>query len=1221
MGKKRKRPSKPGPTTSSQTSITISPGRFKAPTPRDGPTHPVISLYYRELLSLRQYLLCRLPGSSKLRRRRIASLRPDPSVSTATGDSGSVCPASQDLADLLDSTLVGVLRQHSPKIACERQQDYRAFTQSQSRSILVSTDTGPAAPQSELIDYVIASIFKTSSASYRGPQHVLAHGFQYAGEHAIDSGIPGVAIQFPNRNVQALKQAPWADVLGLLGQNGDEIMIHLLLDCGIFVPLDAGKGIYYQLSGLPLSNLEKVPNAGARPTGQQPVFASRPLKQTNSAFKSRQTRRPNQIIFLRRRVLYCRHNGGAKQKLPFGLGSSHVFNRFSSVDSTAETVHLMKYIFPRQFGLENVFTIPGDRRDKSNQSQSHEFRENEISRVDDQRWQRMMQPKANSLSAVTRDKVGTKLPKRLRGAIMTLVQRMRVRHSRCSYGALLQHYCPDESIGPWKLGSCHSLAKKKTDGTGPSSSEVNFVTQTPLKSPATSQRVEDQPNDLALRSGDTIGADVVRTKLNHQPVPQHKPCVTDYATPAAAVSAFCRAVLHKLLPRQLFGEGPESESNCKIVMRHVDCFVKMRRYENLSLHAVCKSLKLTSIGWLVPPNLQQQASETKPKLSLSDFQKRTELLHEFIYYIFDSILIPLIRTNFYVTESQTHRNRLFYFRHDVWRSLTERPLADLKTKNFEKIDKDVNQGKSQYLGFGSLRLLPKTTGVRPILNLGKRVLKESTRNGKKRAYFVSINRTITPISNMLMYERQRNPKIFGSSLISMGDLHPRLKAFKAQLLAGLRCPLGNQPIALPKLYFVKLDIQACFDNIPQKQLLELVKRLVTEDRYRITKHVEVKPSVHGAQGKPFRKWIGRAAPLKEQQHLPDYLAKEAQIHKSNTVYLDDTEQTVQDSDWLLGLLSQHIGNNQVKIGKDFYRQRNGIPQGSVLSSLLCNFFLAQLEHDCLGFLRPENSLLMRFVDDFLFISTDVNEAMQFLQVMIRGQPSYGVKVNASKSMVNFTAAVDGTFIPRLEGSPRFPYLGCLINTQTLEIHQDQDRVLDGGDLAATALSNSLTVETTNLPGHAFRRKVLASFRQQMHPMYIDDTHNTRPVILGNLYTRFVTVGMKMYRYMKSLGGRAHPKPPIIIQTIHTLMLRAFAVIQERRTGSVPLSCFVKFHHIQFLAAAAFRFVLKRKQTRYAAVLQWLDSQLKDSRPKTNSAASQLTQVAKRGNALFEEWRF
>lgn len=96
---------------------------------------------------------------------------------------------------------------------------------------------------------MISSIFRDQSA-YFGPRHVLAHGFQHASEISVDSGIPGVAIQFRNRNVEALKQTPWADVLGLLGRNGEEIMIHLLLDCGIFVPLDASKGIFYQLSGM-----------------------------------------------------------------------------------------------------------------------------------------------------------------------------------------------------------------------------------------------------------------------------------------------------------------------------------------------------------------------------------------------------------------------------------------------------------------------------------------------------------------------------------------------------------------------------------------------------------------------------------------------------------------------------------------------------------------------------------------------------------------------------------------------------------------------------------------------------------------------------------------------------------------------------------------------------------------------------------------------------------
>lgn len=151
MAKKRKRPGKShqdrGPTAPSHPSITASPGRFKCPkapaSRNDHTAHPVISLYYREVLALRHYLLRQLPASSKLRRRRIASL----GLSTAPGHCQT---ETQPLADLLDATLVGVLKQPSPKVDSERQRDYRAFTQSQSRSILVSTDTGPTSPQSEV---------------------------------------------------------------------------------------------------------------------------------------------------------------------------------------------------------------------------------------------------------------------------------------------------------------------------------------------------------------------------------------------------------------------------------------------------------------------------------------------------------------------------------------------------------------------------------------------------------------------------------------------------------------------------------------------------------------------------------------------------------------------------------------------------------------------------------------------------------------------------------------------------------------------------------------------------------------------------------------------------------------------------------------------------------------------------------------------------------------
>lgn len=109
----------------------------------------------------------------------------------------------------------------------------------------------------QIVDFVITSLFNRNGFSYHRPQHLLAHGYQRAGasERMTDnlaaptSSIPGLVVRFPNRNVETLKHAPWTNVLALLGGNGEEIMLRLLLDCGIFTAIDHRKGIYYQLSG------------------------------------------------------------------------------------------------------------------------------------------------------------------------------------------------------------------------------------------------------------------------------------------------------------------------------------------------------------------------------------------------------------------------------------------------------------------------------------------------------------------------------------------------------------------------------------------------------------------------------------------------------------------------------------------------------------------------------------------------------------------------------------------------------------------------------------------------------------------------------------------------------------------------------------------------------------------------------------------------------------
>lgn len=157
--------------------------------------------------------------------------------------------------------------------------------------------------------------------------------------------------------------------------------------------------------------------------------------------------------------------------------------------------------------------------------------------------------------------------------------------------------------------------------------------------------------------------------------------------------------------------------------------------------------QISNVTWPRPPN-----EPTDSKMSASDFAKRKELFSELLYYLFDSFLIPLISNNFYVTESSTFRNRLSYFRHDVWQKLSEPALASLRISMFE----EVGQGQvkktlsNMSIGTGRVRLLPKESGLRPIINLKRRVL--SKRNGRL-VLGKSVNKILTPAFHVLNLEK------------------------------------------------------------------------------------------------------------------------------------------------------------------------------------------------------------------------------------------------------------------------------------------------------------------------------------------------------------------------------------------------------------------------------------------------------------------------------------
>jgi len=164
-------------------------------------------------------------------------------------------------------------------------------------------------------------------------------------------------------------------------------------------------------------------------------------------------------------------------------------------------------------------------------------------------------------------------------------------------------------------------------------------------------------------------------------------------------------------------------------------------------------------------------------MSRTDASKRRELLAEFVYWVFDSFLIPLLRSHFYVTESGVDRNRIFYFRHDVWKRLSEPALNKLKLNMFREMkgDQALQILGARSLGFVQVRLLPKDVGVRPLMNLKRRGtivvsamprLRSSLaervsqlKNGQTRLA-PSINTVMTPVFNVLAFEKVRISETF-----------------------------------------------------------------------------------------------------------------------------------------------------------------------------------------------------------------------------------------------------------------------------------------------------------------------------------------------------------------------------------------------------------------------------------------------------------------------------
>ena len=327
-------------------------------------------------------------------------------------------------------------------------------------------------------------------------------------------------------------------------------------------------------------------------------------------------------------------------------------------------------------------------------------------------------------------------------------------------------------------------------------------------------------------------------------------------------------------------------------------------------------------------------------------------------------------------------------------------------------------------GYCKLRLLPKEQGFRPIMNLRQHILRGQ--DGGK----ASNNGMLRNIHAVLDYYRTREEEKMGASVICMSKVYERLLGYKQSL--------KKQGSLQKRLFFAKFDIKSCYDSIPHEKLLKVIDDLIDKEDFIIQRCDQIS-LINGAIKRRFT----RMAFPSNDIHISDPLSGSLIVDKVVGYRIERKK--------ILNMIKEHVTRNIVKVNGRFYQQWVGVPQGFHLSTLLCSFFYADLDQKCLHYFRNDpSSLLMRFIDDLLFITTDRHLMDRFIERIRHGFPEYGITFNLDKAATNFNHPLFSNTNNNVNN--KFSWCGMLIDEQALCVTADY------GKLFGVHIGDTLTID-------------------------------------------------------------------------------------------------------------------------------------------------------------------
>jgi hypothetical protein len=235
-------------------------------------------------------------------------------------------------------------------------------------------------------------------------------------------------------------------------------------------------------------------------------------------------------------------------------------------------------------------------------------------------------------------------------------------------------------------------------------------------------------------------------------------------------------------------------------------------------------------------------------------------------------------------------------------------------------------------------------------------------------------------------------------------------------------------------------------------------------------------------------------------------------------------------------------SNIIELNSTFYHQKLGILQGSILSSLLCCLYLAHVEKEViLPQIQAESSLhvMIRQIDDYLFICDDVLVAKRFVEILSAGIQQYNIYSNVSKMKSNFLTEEDS----KLE---KMSWCGYSIDVSSLDLHVDFSRYADSN------IRDFLRVQLSNHPGQALADRLKFLILPKTTCAFLDVSLNSVETVLSNIFSIFLVGGLKLLVHLSSLPDFPGER---FISRLLDRMFWEFWKIKNSRFGAQPAALF------------------------------------------------------------------